>query len=293
MAKYLNHVDFGQNEIRNAVVQNLSEAPSNPVDGQIYFDTDMGALLYWVVDHWVFLEAAEGAYVELIGDGSDISIVITHNLGTTAVDVSLYENTGNRTRVETDVEITSANTVTLNFSEPPATDSYYVVVFAQASSITGGGGGGGTNGIDGADGASAYEVAVSNGFVGNELDWLDSLVGPQGPKGNTGATGSQGPQGVQGIQGPQGETGVAGMQYLGPWDDATDYDPNDAVSYGGSVYITDGTGTVGDAPTDDDGATTNPGWFLFAAEGAQGPQGVQGIQGIQGVPGTDGAYGAD
>ena len=34
--------------------------------------------------------------------------------------------------------------------------------------------------MDGADGASAYEVAVSNGFVGTEAEWLTSLVGADG-----------------------------------------------------------------------------------------------------------------
>ncbi|MDD2379752.1 MAG: hypothetical protein PHE14_05700 [Aminobacterium colombiense] len=32
----------------------------------------------------------------------------------------------------------------------------------------------------GADGKSAYEIAVENGFVGSEMDWLDSLIGEQG-----------------------------------------------------------------------------------------------------------------
>ena len=45
---------------------------------------------------------------------------------------------------------------------------------------------------DGADGASAYEVAIKNGFVGTEAQWLASLVGPQG---------AQGPQGIQGPPG--------------------------------------------------------------------------------------------
>lgn len=44
-------------------------------------------------------------------------------------------------------------------------------------------GGGGT----GANGKSAYEVAVMNGFVGTEQEWLASLVGPQGPAGQNGA----------------------------------------------------------------------------------------------------------
>lgn len=34
--------------------------------------------------------------------------------------------------------------------------------------------------------ASAYDVAVENGFVGSEQDWLDSLVGPPGPEGPAG-----------------------------------------------------------------------------------------------------------
>jgi hypothetical protein len=32
----------------------------------------------------------------------------------------------------------------------------------------------------GGDGASAYQVAVANGFVGTEAEWLASLVGPHG-----------------------------------------------------------------------------------------------------------------
>lgn len=38
--------------------------------------------------------------------------------------------------------------------------------------------------------ASAYEVAVRNGFVGTESEWLDSLIGPVGPAGDPGADGS-------------------------------------------------------------------------------------------------------
>lgn len=91
-------------------------------------------------------------------------------------------------------------------------------------------------GPQGEQGLSAYEVALENGFVGTEQQWLASLVGPQGPQGEKGAdgtmtfedlteeqkaslkgekgekgdTGEQGPQGEQGIQGPQGEQGPAG-----------------------------------------------------------------------------------
>lgn len=43
----------------------------------------------------------------------------------------------------------------------------------------------------GADGRSAYEVALDVGFVGSEQEWLDSLVGPVGPAGPAGADGLQ------------------------------------------------------------------------------------------------------
>ena len=48
----------------------------------------------------------------------------------------------------------------------------------------------GATGADGADGLSAYQVAVAAGFVGNEAAWLASLVGSQGPQGPTGPSGS-------------------------------------------------------------------------------------------------------
>lgn len=41
-------------------------------------------------------------------------------------------------------------------------------------------------GPQGTAGYSAYDIAVQNGFEGNQLDWLDSLVGPQGPQGPAG-----------------------------------------------------------------------------------------------------------
>lgn len=48
----------------------------------------------------------------------------------------------------------------------------------------------------GADGKSAYEIAVENGFVGTEQQWLISLTGP---KGDTGATGPAGSTPVKGV----------------------------------------------------------------------------------------------
>jgi len=53
-------------------------------------------------------------------------------------------------------------------------------------------------GPTGADGRSAYQVAVDEGFIGTEEEWLASLVGPTGPQGSIGPTGPQGPKGDSG-----------------------------------------------------------------------------------------------
>lgn len=57
------------------------------------------------------------------------------------------------------------------------------------------GSGSGAPGPRGVDGLSAYEVALANGFQGNEQDWLASLKGEpgaQGPAGNDGIDGTPG-----------------------------------------------------------------------------------------------------
>jgi hypothetical protein len=73
-------------------------------------------------------------------------------------------------------------------------------------------------------GKSAYEIALYEGFVGTEEEWLESLIGKQGPagpqgpqgvpgeKGDQGEVGPQGEQGIQGIPGPQGIQGEVGEQ---------------------------------------------------------------------------------
>ncbi|QAY26943.1 minor tail protein [Streptomyces phage Shawty] len=50
----------------------------------------------------------------------------------------------------------------------------------------------GPQGEKGDDGDSAYEVAVANGFVGTEAEWLASLIGPEGPEGPQGPAGADG-----------------------------------------------------------------------------------------------------
>jgi hypothetical protein len=126
----------------------------------------------------------------------------------------------------------------------------------------------GTNGVNG---ISAYQVAVTNGFIGTESEWLDSLVGPQGPQGIQGETGSTGSQGIQGIQGIQGEPGPQGIQ-----GEQGIQGPQGAVGISAyAVAVTNGfSGTESD-------------WLASLV----GPQGEQGIQGVQGETGPQGVQG--
>lgn len=64
--------------------------------------------------------------------------------------------------------------------------------------------------INRTQGASAYELALANGYKGTEIQWLASLRGPQGIQGIPGV---QGPQGPAGPQGEAGNTPVRGEDY--------------------------------------------------------------------------------
>ena len=76
-----------------------------------------------------------------------------------------------------------------------------------ATGATGPDGINGKDGVNGADGKpgsnglSAYELAVKNGFTGNESAWLESLKGEQGVSGPAGADGKNGVNGVDGKDG--------------------------------------------------------------------------------------------
>ncbi len=66
-------------------------------------------------------------------------------------------------------------------------------------------------------GYSAYEIAVQEGFVGTEEEWLVSLVGPEGKQGKDGERGLEGPRGKEGPEGKQGISGytpVKGVDYF-------------------------------------------------------------------------------
>ena len=142
---------------------------------------------------------------------------------------------------------------------------------------------------DGADGYSAYEIAVQNGFIGTEVQWLLTLIGDEGPQGPVGATGGAGGQGADGADGMSAyEIAVAegfigteaqwldsleGISFIwrGTWAVSTEYLLNDVVEYLGSSYICT-VETNADVLPD---ALTH--WELVAEKGDTGATGPSGI----------------
>lgn len=62
-----------------------------------------------------------------IGDGAATSIAVAHALGTTDVEVNVYDTTASRNKVFPDIQVTDANTVTVIFSVAPAAGAYRVI----------------------------------------------------------------------------------------------------------------------------------------------------------------------
>lgn len=71
---------------------------------------------------------------------------------------------------------------------------------------------GNSSGGSGAEGKSAYQIAVANGYSGTEQQWLLSLKGEPGIAGAKGDKGDKGDTGLQGLQGLKGDTGATGPQ---------------------------------------------------------------------------------
>lgn len=106
-------------------------------------------------------------------------------------------------------------------------------------------------------------------------------TGPAGPQGLTGAAGPVGPQGPQGPQGP------AVVNYTGNYASPTNYGVADAVSFGGSTYVSLVAANHGNTP-----GLSPTYWAVLAAQGVAGTVGPQGPQGLAGAAGASGPAGA-
>jgi hypothetical protein len=75
--------------------------------------------------HW-----ASHKYAATIGDGSNVSYTITHNLGTRDISVIIQETQSPYEIVFTTVELTSINAITVKFTSAPASGAYRVTIIS-------------------------------------------------------------------------------------------------------------------------------------------------------------------
>jgi hypothetical protein len=73
------------------------------------------------------LDNRVGGFTANVGNGSNTTFILTHNLNTKNVIVSIYDNSTEE-EVITDVSTTTNDTVTVSFSIPPTTNRYRVVI---------------------------------------------------------------------------------------------------------------------------------------------------------------------
>lgn len=151
------------------------------------------------------------------------------------------------------------------------------------------------DGKDGADGKSAYQIAMDNGYPGTEQAWLASL------KGDKGDTGEPGAAGEKGEPGEKGDTGAAGKDGRDGTDGAAGRDGENGASayeiavqhgYSGSETAWLESLNGADGAKGDTGAAGAKGEKGdTGATGAKGEKGDKGDPGATGVAGKDGAAG--
>jgi hypothetical protein len=89
--KYLVSIDLNKNELLNARIQNLGAAPSSPVSGQVYYNTQDNVMYFWNGTEWIstsgsveVIQDALGAY---LNGGTGLSVSYNDTNGITTVDL--------------------------------------------------------------------------------------------------------------------------------------------------------------------------------------------------------------
>lgn len=91
--KYQAHIDLQQNELQNAVLQNLATAPSNPKTGQPYYNTTDGKAYIWDGTAWIEI-TSQGDYtfqngIEMVSGTRNVQVKLgTSSNATVTADSS-------------------------------------------------------------------------------------------------------------------------------------------------------------------------------------------------------------
>ena len=93
---FLNNIDLVKNQLLNAVFQNLAVAPSNPVEGQFYYNTTDKKMFYYNGTAWVdttyLLPIASATVLGGVKVGSGLAIDGNGVLSATGTDIDIINN---------------------------------------------------------------------------------------------------------------------------------------------------------------------------------------------------------
>ena len=119
----------GQNDDGGIAVKRLKDNDSDRADAEMYFDNTNGV---WKVKDGATddLQTHQVArkYSVAVGDGETTSLVVTHNLNTRDVTVTVRETGSPYAVVFPDIEMTSADTITVIFATAPTENQYTVTI---------------------------------------------------------------------------------------------------------------------------------------------------------------------
>ena len=143
--KFYTDINLLKNELQNAAIQNLAEAPDSPVEGQIYYDTVDDEIKYWNGSNWITVgttgsEQGEGITITADNtdpDFGDILIALRNAANLTDNTVSKWDD-ANEQFVDSVITSDGTNVGINNATPSVALDVTGDAIFSGNSTFLGG-----------------------------------------------------------------------------------------------------------------------------------------------------------